>query len=374
VSTRRRSARPARKRAPRRARRRWLRAALATFAVLVVALGSLWTWAVLPGPGGGERVELDWPNETGARRAGELLAARGLVKSPRLFALYVRIVRPSLDFEPGPHVLNDALSPRELVRRLARMPARPAARVTVPEGYHLYQIAERLDQLEVCPKAGFVKAARDPSLRRELGIAGESVEGFLFPATYELGVDSAPEAVIRGMVRTFRKRLERLDAKHSGAIARLRKERGWGEHEIVTLASIVEKEARHAEEGKTIASVYYNRLDDPEFRPAQMLMADPTAGYGCVVAPERAASCAGFAGKITPALLRDPENRYNTYKHPGLPPGPIANPGQSALEAVLAPEKTRYLFFVANGQGRHRFSRTLDEHNAAIKADDPPQR
>jgi UPF0755 protein len=244
----------------------------------------------------------------------------------------------------------------------------------VPEGYHLLQIAGRLDQLEICPRAGFVRAARDPSLRRELGISGESVEGFLFPATYDLGVDSAPEAVIRGMVRTFRKRFEQLDAKHAGAIDRLRRQRGWSEHEIVTLASIVEKEARHADEGKTIASVYYNRLDDPEFRPQKMLMADPTAGYGCVVSPERAPSCAGYQGRITPALLRDPHNPYNTYKHPGLPPGPIANPGLNALESVLAPEKTQYLFFVANGQGRHRFSRTLDEHNAAMRDGAAPRR
>lgn len=360
---------PPKRRAPRRSRGPALRIGAALVGVVIVAVGSLWTWAVLPGPGAGARVELDWPETVGARQAGDLLATRGLVRSPRLFALYVRLVRPSLDFEPGPHVLNDTLSPRELVRRLARMPSRPVVRVTVPEGYHLRQIAERLDQLEVCPRASFVRAAYDPSLLRELGIRGPSVEGFLFPATYELGVDSAPEAVIRGMVRTFRKRFERLDAKHSGAVARLRKQRGWSEHEIVTLASIVEKEARHADEGKTIASVYYNRLDDPEFRPQKMLMADPTAGYGCVARPDEAPSCAGFTGKITPALLRDAANRYNTYKHPGLPPGPIANPGESAIEAVLSPEKTQYLFFVAGAAGRHRFSRTLDEHNAAMKDD-----
>jgi UPF0755 protein len=360
---------PPKRRRPKRSRSRALRVGLAILGMLVVAVGCLWTWAVLPGPGDGARVQVDWPEAVGARQAGDRLAASGLIQSPRLFALYVKLVRPSLDFEAGPHVLNDALSPRELVRRLARMPSRPVARVTVPEGYHLRQIAERLDQLEVCPRAGFVKAAHDASLLRELGLRGPSVEGFLFPATYELGVDSAPEAVIRGMVRTFRKRLERLDARHAGALARLRKTRGWSEHEIVTLASIVEKEARHADEGKTIASVYYNRLDDPDFRPQKMLMADPTAGYGCVAFPAEAPSCAGYAGKITPALLRDAANRYNTYKHPGLPPGPIANPGESALEAVLAPEKTDYLFFVAGAAGRHRFSRTLDEHNAAMKAD-----
>jgi UPF0755 protein len=192
------------------------------------------------------------------------------------------------------------------------------------------------------------------------------VEGFLFPATYELSVDSAPEAVIRTMVRTFRRRLQRLGDKHAGAFARLSKQRGWGEHEIVTLASIVEREAARSDERATIASVYLNRLDDPEFRPAGMLQADPTAAYGCLVAQEKPASCLGFTGRVTPAMLRDAGNPYNTYKHPGLPPGPIANPGEGSLEAVLAPAKTDFLFFVASGNGRHTFSRTLDEHNRAV--------
>lgn len=332
-------------------------------------LAGLWTWAVLPGPGVGQRVELEWPAPSSASEAGERLAAAGLVRSPRLFALYVRLVRPSLDFHAGTHRMNDALSPRELVQRLARLPSRPVARATIPEGYNLFQVAERLDQLEVCSAAAFVRAAHSAALRRELGVPGASLEGHLFPATYELGVDSAPEVVIRAMVRTLRRRLEKLDAKHAGALGRLRRQRGWSEAEVLTLASIVEKEAAHADESRTIASVYFNRLDDPEFRPQKMLMADPTAGYGCLVAPTRAPSCADYAGRITPAMLRDADNRYNTYKHPGLPPGPIANPGETAIEAVLAPEKTPYLFFVADGRGRHRFSRTLAEHNDAIRGE-----
>jgi UPF0755 protein len=378
VNNRRRPPKPTRSRPPARRRstleRRllWLLAGAA--AVVIGALSTLWIWAVLPGPGNGRRIELELPAASTASEAGDLLAAHGLVASPGWFAVYVRLVRPSLDFQPGPHLLNDAASPRELVRRLARLPTRPVARVTIPEGYSLFQVAERLEQLEVCSRAAFIAAAHDPSLRHELGIRGESVEGFLFPATYELSVDSAPAQVIRAMVRTLRRRLERLDAKHDGAASRLRSQRGWHEHELLTLASIVEREARHPDEAPTIASVYFNRLDDPDFRPRRMLMADPTAGYGCLVAPKRAPSCAGYHGRITPAMLRDAANPYNTYKHPGLPPGPIANPGQNALEAVLAPAKTPFLFFVANGRGRHRFSRTLEEHNRAIEEGDPRRR
>src|SRR5262249_6208505 len=132
------------------------------------------------------------------------------------------------------------------------------------------------------------------------------------------------------------------------------------------LASVVEKEAARSDELPIIASVFFNRLNDPDFQPLRMLQSDPTAGYGCVALPS-IESCKGFTGRVTPAILRDPGNPYNTYRHPGLPPGLIPNPGLAAIEAVLVPAKTDYLFFVAQGDGRHAFSRTLGEHEAAIR-------
>jgi UPF0755 protein len=363
------ASRRAKARKPRRRSRRRIGSVLAVVAGLALSLlASLWTWAILPGAGEGRQVELVWPAGLGAGEAGERLAEAGLVRSPRLFALYVRLVRPSLDFQPGPHLMNDRLSPRDLVRRLSRLGSRPVVRVTIPEGYNLFQVGERLEQLEVCSRTALAQAARDADLRRELGITGPSAEGFLFPATYELAVDSAAAGVIRAMAKTARRRLERLDQKHGGALGRLERTRGWGIHEVLTLASIVEKESAHADERPTVASVYMNRLDDPDFRPRQMLMADPTAGYGCLLEPAAAPSCAGYSGRVTPAMLRDERNRYNTYKHAGLPPGPIANPGEGAIEAVLAPASTPYFYFVASGEGRHQFSRTLEEHNRAIRS------
>jgi UPF0755 protein len=161
--------------------------------------------------------------------------------------------------------------------------------------------------------------------------------------------------------------LGRLEARHPGAIAALGTNRKWTEHELLTLASIVEREAAVPEEQRLIARVFLNRLDDPTFRPARMLQSDPTASYGCQVAASAAPSCAGFSGKVTPEMLRDPQNPYNTYRHPGLPPGPIGNPGESALDAVLAPAAADYLYFVADGHGRHRFSRSFEEHRRAIE-------
>jgi UPF0755 protein len=208
----------------------------------------------------------------------------------------------------------------------------------------------------------------------ELGLGGPSAEGWLFPASYDFALDSAPEQVTRGMVREMQKRLERLDREHSGALGRLEREQGMSRNDVLTLASIVEREASHPEERKTIASVFFNRLTDPSFTPARTLQSDPTAGYGCLVEPEKIPSCTGFDGRISPALLRDSANRWNTYRHPGLPPGPIANPGEAAIASVLSPAQTDYLFFVASGDGRHTFSRTFEEHETAVEKSGPVKR
>jgi len=136
--------------------------------------------------------------------------------------------------------------------------------------------------------------------------------------------------------------------------------------QLVTLASIVEREARVPEERPTIAGVFFNRLFDPSFTPKR-LQADPTVAYGCLVAGERVPSCREFDGRrITPAMVRDPDNPYSTYKHDGLPPGPICNPGLPSLSAARHPEQHPYFYFVAKGGGRHAFSASLDEHNQNV--------
>ena len=139
-----------------------------------------------------------------------------------------------------------------------------------------------------------------------------------------------------------------------------------GVRDVVTLASMVEKEAAVDDERPTIASVFLNRLRDPGFHPRR-LECDPTASYGCLVAPQKAASCAGFTGKATAAIEHDPDNPYSTYTHEGLPPGPIANPGARALESVMAPATTRYLYFVAKGDGHSSFSETYEAHAGAVR-------
>lgn len=337
-----------------------------TLALLLALVGGVAAWARSEGPGKGRRVELEIASDEGSGALCERLAEAGLVASPRLFDWYLRFLSPPV--APGRHVLRDDLGPRSLAQRLTRSPARPTVRVTLPEGFHHRQIAARLAELEIVSALAFEKSVFDPALLSELRINAPSAEGRLFPATYELALDSDAAAVVRQLVREMDKRLARLDAKYPGSRVRLATELTFDDQAIVTLASIVERESGDAAERPLVASVFFNRLRDPSFRPLRTLQSDPTAGYGCLVEPANAPSCADYHGTVTPAMLRDPKNRYNTYRHPGLPPGPIANPGEGALAAVLAPATSDYLYFVADGRGHHRFSRSFEEHRQAVDA------
>jgi len=344
--------------AGRRGRAIWLAVGAAGL-LLVLILGFV-AWARAAGPGKGTRRLFDVHGALDASELADALEQQGLTRGSTAIALYLRLTgaKPV----PGRHLLRDDLSPRDLVQRLTRSPARPHARVTIPEGYNFQQIAERLSTLEVCDAADFAHAVFSTELVQELRLRGPSSEGFLFPATYELAVDSDPAQVVRALVAETRKRLARLEARHPGAFDALARSDGFDEHDVVTLASMVEREAADPTEQPLIASVFYNRLRDASFRPLKMLESDPTAAYGCLVEPAVAPTCADYHGQVTPALLRDPRNPYNTYRHPGLPPGPIANPGEGALSAVLAPAPSDYLYFVASGHGHHTFSRTFEEH------------
>jgi UPF0755 protein len=336
---------------------------LAALALLGVLFGFV-GWARGNGPGSGQRLVLDVPAGMGAAELSSLLVERGVLRRSFPFALYFRLFTRGV--APGRHVLRDDLSPRALAQRLSRSPSRTARKVTIPEGWNFRQVSGRLAELEVCDPESFETAVFDPTLRAELGILGPSFEGYLFPATYELHVDMEPRTLIVQLVAETRKRLAKLVAEHPGAVADLAQKDGFGEHEIVTLASIIERESGDPAEDAVIAGVFFNRLRDPDFRPARSLQSDPTAAYGCLVAPDGAPSCGAYRGQVLPAMLRDAQNPYNTYRRPGLPPGPISNPGESALRAVLSPAKSDYLYFVAAGGGRHRFSRTFEEHRQAV--------
>jgi UPF0755 protein len=332
---------------------------------LVLGAAALFAWSFTGGPGRGRISEFEvLPGEGMGSLAGRLAQA-GLTESPRLLSTYVRVLTPSLTPIPGRHVVRDDLSARELMRRLARLPGRGTVRVVVPEGFNHVQLSDRLEQQGVCDAEDFRLAVRDAAEVRKLGIPADSAEGYLFPATYELLADSTPRAVVAVLVAEAQKRHLQLQRQLHAAYTARQTEHGLSAHDVVVLASIIEKEANKADEKPLIASVFLNRLIDPEFRPLRMLQSDPTASYGCLVQLPMPPSCT--PGRPTPAMLRDASNLYNTYRRPGLPPGPISSPGEGALRAVLMPAQTDYLYVVTQGGGRHRFSRTYGEHKNAIE-------
>jgi UPF0755 protein len=217
--------------------------------------------------------------------------------------------------------------------------------VVIPEGYNIFDIAQALDSAKICPRDEFLQVARhELSLIADLDPQANSLEGYLFPDTYNFGRQQSPRELAAEMVRRFRKEAQALGLTGNPEI-----------HRIVTLASIVEKETSVDSERPLVAGVFENRL-----ARGVGLATDPSVIYASLLIGK-------FDGVIRQSdlALNSP---YNTYRHAGLPPGPIANPGRESLLAAMHPEKTEYMYFVANNRGGHNFARTLNEHNRNVAA------
>lgn len=337
---------------------------LAILLVLLAVFGGLlyFVYPASDGPGRGDRVEIDIADGENVNALSDRLEKARLVRSGHLFSYYLRAQGGTSSLATGHHLVTDDLSPGELLHRLQRKGA-AHVKVVIPEGWNRFDIAKRLDGLHVCTLRGFLDATESAALLAELGVQGGTAEGWLFPATYDLELDTAPEDVVKKMVHELKKRIEAIEERNQSGLLDLQTSLGWGRREVLVLASMVEKEAAIDDERPIIASVFLNRLRDPKFTP-RLLQCDPTAGYGCLVGTSP--GCVGYSGKVTHDVVADAANTYNTYKHEGLPPGPIANPGARSIEAVLKPATTHYFYFVAKGGQRHNFSETLDQHNAAV--------
>ena len=349
---------------------RYVLVALTVSAVLAGALLAALGWLSMgypdrQGPGRGRVVELALESGDSLQAMAHKLAAHGALADPALFALYARMRGARSRLRTGIVLVYDTMSPRELLQRVAHGYGSASLRVVIPEGFSRFDIAARLARWGVCRRAAFLEATADAALLAELGIPAGSAEGWLFPDTYMLRDDTDPRILVRSFVANARKRMAPIFEAQADGVRRLKDDLGFGQVQIVTLASIVEKEAALPSEQPMISGVFLNRLRVPEFTPKR-LQADPTVAYGCAVQPTLA-SCSTFNGReITRQMLSDADNPYNTYRSVGLPPGPISNPGLGALRAVLAPATHDYLYFVAAGRGRHTFSRTLAEHHTAV--------
>jgi UPF0755 protein len=283
------------------------------------------------------------PSGSSFRAAADSLAHRGVIGSPTAFRIYARLTSSDRSIQAGTYEFRSSQSWGEILDALAS--GRGLAHTfTIPEGFALASIVGVVAKsLAIAPESVEV-ATRDTAFLRRLDIPTETLEGYLFPDTYTFPSGSSAREVVEAMVERFEQAWKPAWTAQLDSLALSR-------HDVVTMASIVEKEARVAEERPVISAVYYNRL-----RVGMLLQADPTVQYALGRHVER-------------VLYRDLEtdSKYNTYKYPGLPPGPIASPGAASLEAAVYPAKVPYLFFVAHPDGHHEFRRTFREHSQAIR-------
>jgi UPF0755 protein len=295
-------------------------------------------------PGSGRNIQiLEFGKGQTLKKFASLLEERKIITSAGLFTLNARLRGDDGRVKAGYYQFSDAMTPAEILRRMVAGEVYEQ-RFAVPEGYSIYQIAELLAGHRLFEKEAFLKECFSRPLLRELGINGKSVEGYLYPSTYDITPNMTVEELIRLMAGQFEKVYAREFADRVNS-SRLSK------RELITLASMIEKEAVKAEEKPLIASVFYNRL-----ARRMPLQSDPTSVYGV----------RAFSGNISKQDITH-ATPFNTYLISGLPPGPIGNPGSGAIEAALKPAVTRYLYFVAKRDGAHYFSTTLEEHNAAVR-------
>jgi UPF0755 protein len=315
------------------------------------------------GSGSADPIHVEVPKGASFPEVLELLIEHGVVAAEdatyfKLFVLHEGAARKST---AGPHVFRADMTPVEILEELQRKQKVQEISVTVPEGKNILEVARSLADAGLSDAESLEKAMRDPKLLEELGIEGETVEGYLFPDTYKFRTKAPPEEVVTRMVKRHRQVYADLRRRHRDAAEQYERLFEWDDRDIVTLASIVEKETGAAHERPLIAGVFVNRLRFASFQP-KLLQTDPTIIYGCTVPEEKSEACKNFEGRIRTIHLRDTENPYSTYAHEGLPPGPISNPGRAALAAAFAPKKSRYLYFVARNDGTHQFSKSESEH------------
>lgn len=303
----------------------------------------LMSWADRPVGTAAEEKLFTVPAGWGLKKTADALRQEGLVSNALRFTILTRLDGKDKLLKAGEYFFSTTMTPREILGQMVEGRVH-LYRLTIPEGYNLVQIAAAVAAAGLATEKDFLDTARDPETAKHQGIEAETLEGYLFPDTYYFprGLDSI--TIIATMVRQFR-------AAYKPDWEQQANNLGMTLHEVVTLASIIEKETGAPEERPLIASAFHNRL-----RKGMRLETDPTVIYGI---PD-------FDGNLT---RRDLETHtpYNTYKINGLPPGPIASPGALSLEAALHPAQTDYLYFVSKRNGTHQFSTTIRAHNAAVR-------
>jgi UPF0755 protein len=321
---------------------------IALVAVAAIA-GGLWITSVLDRPYKGytdAEVFVEIPPGTGSTGMGHRLAQAGVVQNATAFRAAVWLRGAGRRLQAGEYRFDQPMTPREVVDKLARgdVYLQP---ITFREGLTIRQMAALYSEKGMGSAEDFASAARDASRIQELDPEARDLEGYLFPDTYALPRKATADQLVTRMVQQAEKVLTADLVARASA-------RGLSVRQLVTLASIVEKETGRPDERPLVAAVYANRL-----KIGMGLQCDPTVIY----ALERAGK---FDGNLTREDLKF-DSPYNTYRYAGLPPGPIASPGLASLEAAANPADVSYLYFVSRNDGSHAFATTLDEHNRNVE-------
>lgn len=283
------------------------------------------------------------PDRATFQQVAELLAKEQLIRSRSAFVLLGKARDAERKIHPGEYELDATMAPLEILAKLCagRVVQHP---VTIPEGYTMAQIADVLAQQRITDRAEFLRLVKDKAFITSLGITADTLEGYLYPDTYKFPRPMPAKDVVRAMV-------DQLDHVLTDELRARAHDLHLTVHEVLTLASVIEKETGVDEERPQISSVFHNRL-----KRKIPLQSDPTVIYGLTA----------FDGNLHKKDLSHP-SPYNTYRWTGLPPGPIASPGIQSIRAALYPVPSSYLYFVSRNDGTHQFSATLIEHNRAVE-------
>lgn len=323
---------------------------LVVFFILAAGIGGLWMRSVASRPVEHSSADRIITIEPGAGTAGVVakLAEAGIVQHPTALRIYLKMTGRGSSLRAGDYKFASPISPLQAIDKIRRGEIF-LERVTIPEGYNRFDIAETLaTKTGKATKEEFLRLMNDQTPIEKIAPTARNLEGYLFPDTYNYNAKTTPEELIRAMVNRFNEVFTPEWAMRASEL-------NLTVNQVVTLASIIEKEAKVPDERPHMASVFFNRL-----RIGMPLGSDPTFIYAAILAGD-------YDGNPNQPRFRQRQSPYNTYLVTGLPPGPIASPGRASIEAVLYPDNTDDLYFVVNGRdGRHKFSRTAAEHDAAV--------
>lgn len=316
---------------------------IAFFLCIVLAVAATHIYTVLYTPASNLQGKKTIYVQKGAsfRLVAEGLEKAGVIRDAASITSLARILGAYKKIKAGEYELDPAMRPIEVLDILVSGRVKTYT-LTIPEGYNINEISSELEQRGLADPAEFRKRAFDKTLTASLGFEGASLEGYLFPDTYSFAKDASIDDIISRMTGRFK-----AVYKEFGPLA---DEKAVSMKDLVTMASIIEKETGSAEERGLISAVFQNRL-----KKGMPLQSDPTVIY----------AVRDFDGNLTKKHLLT-KTRYNTYTNQGLPPGPIANPGRGSISAALNPADADYLYFVSKNDGTHYFSKTLKEHNNAV--------